>query len=380
MVNAKNNMNCVLKKLLFFFFASILLAGAGSVFAADITVPLQIPISGKDAITVCTGDFCAGIADYIAIIYKWAIGLAAVLAVIALTWGGVLWMTAGGGKRTDEAKKVIGNAIAGLLLALCSYLILAAISPQYVLFEPIHIPGIARIDLVLDEMEKTYVAAGSRGVIRIKRTGRPGKKCSANTSTALFRKVYSHPTATALETLFNSKELYKNLRGHAQQIIDLASAHNLDAGIAIGVWRRESGIWTRHGREGAFNLGDMKHFPQKDCRESTIPKCEKEDMSCPMHYCRGPEGSAKTGATMTEVCFQCFNNWDESFQAWFQTIGRYEEGKSIADALETYAPADGNDDTQNGDYQDIVSSEILNVAKASSDAEYNQAKTDLGCR
>lgn len=110
------------------------------------------------------------------------------------------------------------------------------------------------------------------------------------------------------------------------------------------------------------------------------PRIRRVDTSCPENFCRGPEGSAKAGAEITKVCFQCFNSFDESFEKWFRTIGRYQEGKSIADAIETYAPASGNDNTANGDYHDIISDEILGVAKLSGDDKVQEVKTQLGCR
>lgn len=118
----------------------------------------QIPIGGNTIIS--SADITSGraIALYIGIIYKWAIGFAAVLAVVAITYGGLLWMTAGGGKRTDEAKKVIGNAIAGLLLALCSYLFLATINKDYVTFRPIKVASINQITLVLDKLKAIPVS------------------------------------------------------------------------------------------------------------------------------------------------------------------------------------------------------------------------------
>lgn len=140
----------------------LLCSAAGAAYAADIGVQLQIPIAGKTSFTVChpgpttsagTQLLCTGIGEYITVVYKWAIGFAAVLAVIALTWGGVLWMTAGGGKRTDEAKKVMTNAIAGLLLALCSYLLLAAINPDLVNFRPVSVTSIQPLKLIFDEAD-----------------------------------------------------------------------------------------------------------------------------------------------------------------------------------------------------------------------------------
>ncbi len=118
--------------------------------AADINVALQIPISGKQSIQVCVGDFCGGIGEYVAIIYQWAVAFAAVLAVLAFSFAGILWLTAGGDQgKTSESKKIMGNAIMGILLALGSYLALTTINPSLVHFQPIRVPAVKSITLNL---------------------------------------------------------------------------------------------------------------------------------------------------------------------------------------------------------------------------------------
>lgn len=126
--------------------------------ADDIAVQLQIPVGTAKSFTVCTADdaslSCNGLAEYIVAIYRWVIGLAAVLAVLALTWGGVQWMTSGGDSgKIQEGRKVMINAIIGFLLALGSYTMLYAINPDLVQFSPISIPKIQKIDLDLEPVE-----------------------------------------------------------------------------------------------------------------------------------------------------------------------------------------------------------------------------------
>ncbi len=119
-------------------------------FAAEINVALQIPISGKQSVQVCLGDFCGGIGEYITIVYQWGVAFAAVLAVLAFTYAGVLWLIAGGDSgKVTESKKVMGNALVGLLLALGSYMVLNAVNPNLVAFKPIEIPTVKTIALNL---------------------------------------------------------------------------------------------------------------------------------------------------------------------------------------------------------------------------------------
>jgi|GEM_PF-4638649 len=151
----------VTKKIFLVLGAVTLLVSGMSVYASDINVALQIPISGRNSVQVCVGEYCSGIAEYIALIYQWAVGIAAVLAVLAFTYAGIVWLTAGGDQgRTTESKKIMGNAIIGLLLAMGSYLILATINPGLVAFNPLKIGQISAIDLELKEVQETVFSSG----------------------------------------------------------------------------------------------------------------------------------------------------------------------------------------------------------------------------
>ena len=70
--------------------------------------------------------------DYIGYIFKFAIALAAFLAVIMIIWGGFEYMTSEIPSLKLEGKGRISNAIIGLLMVLASYLILATIDPRLV--------------------------------------------------------------------------------------------------------------------------------------------------------------------------------------------------------------------------------------------------------
>lgn len=123
---------------------------AASAYAANISVPLQIPISGTGSIEVCVGEKCSGIAQYVSLVYRFLVGFTAVLAVLAITWGGVRWLTSGGESgKIQEARKVIGNAIIGLVIALLSYAGLYLINPALTQFNPLTVKPIKRIDLTI---------------------------------------------------------------------------------------------------------------------------------------------------------------------------------------------------------------------------------------
>jgi len=86
------------------------------------------------------------IGEYIAGIYKYAIGIVGILAAVVLMFGGVVWLTAGGNQnRIGEAKSWIGASLTGLILALTSYMILYEINPDLVKMNPLKISVISEL-------------------------------------------------------------------------------------------------------------------------------------------------------------------------------------------------------------------------------------------
>ncbi|MCD4761638.1 hypothetical protein K8R32_01640, partial [bacterium] len=74
-----------------------------------------------------------GIEEYIAEIYKYAIGAVGILATVVMMIGGIVWITAGGNAaKIGEAKAWIGAALSGLVLMLTSYMILNIVNPDLV--------------------------------------------------------------------------------------------------------------------------------------------------------------------------------------------------------------------------------------------------------
>lgn len=98
--------------------------------------------------------------EYIAAIYKYAVGVAGIVSVIVIIISGIQWMTPGNLSITGEgdqkqtvnnAKKRIMGAVIGLLLSVGSYTLLYNINPELVSFrnlkvlyikgQPVHGPG-----------------------------------------------------------------------------------------------------------------------------------------------------------------------------------------------------------------------------------------------
>jgi hypothetical protein len=85
---------------------------------------------------------------FVAKFYKFSIGLIAILAVIMIMFGGLQWIFASGNMgKVSEAKTTITSAIAGLILALTSYVILYNINPKLVNLElPGGLTDVSRIE------------------------------------------------------------------------------------------------------------------------------------------------------------------------------------------------------------------------------------------
>lgn len=80
------------------------------------------------------------IGEYMAAVYKYAIVVAAILSIIMIIVGGITWtISAGSTELISSAKKRIGGAIIGLVLALASYVLLYTINPELVQFRSLRV-------------------------------------------------------------------------------------------------------------------------------------------------------------------------------------------------------------------------------------------------
>ncbi|MFH1193828.1 MAG: D-alanyl-D-alanine carboxypeptidase family protein [bacterium] len=151
------------KKLLIFIiiaFAFLLLAPVLSSAQTKETpfVPLepklQIPIPDLTFSKIVRQGQLIGIpylADYIAGVYKYAVGIVSFVAIIMIMVGGLRWMTAGGNASAiGGAKEMISGAVIGLFIALGSYIVLYTINPDLVSFKNLQVKLIARQELETD--------------------------------------------------------------------------------------------------------------------------------------------------------------------------------------------------------------------------------------
>ena len=119
----KKNKRFILILTLCFFLLS--LTSVSIVFAQGLT---------ETQSNLTQGTIIAGSKDlptYIVNIYRVGVGIVAILAVVVIMWGGLLWIMAGGNTgQIDNAKQWISGAVLGLFIALTSYVILNTINPQ----------------------------------------------------------------------------------------------------------------------------------------------------------------------------------------------------------------------------------------------------------
>ncbi len=89
--------------------------------------------------TKCTGSETTGcktdFATYLPGLFKLMIGVAAVLAFVMITLGGLTYMTSDAISGKEEGRTMLENAIYGLLLVIGAYAILYTINPQILKFQ-----------------------------------------------------------------------------------------------------------------------------------------------------------------------------------------------------------------------------------------------------
>ena len=135
----------------------------------------QVPIGDLDEITFEKKGTTKPIADYIQAIYKYAIGVVAILATVVMMIGGVVWITAGGNQnRVGEAKQYISGSLTGLVLVFCSYMILNTINPDLVKFKPVGIETVSKIITGCCEKDNKHIGTITESECEEKKDGNWG--------------------------------------------------------------------------------------------------------------------------------------------------------------------------------------------------------------
>lgn len=77
--------------------------------------------------------------DYISGVYLYLIGIGTTIAIVFIMIAGLRYAMAAGGGDLDGAKRMIRNAVTGLVLLLCVYLLLFIINPNLTLFRSLEL-------------------------------------------------------------------------------------------------------------------------------------------------------------------------------------------------------------------------------------------------
>lgn len=108
---------------------------------------LSVPIPGVNfsPATLSNGEVTVPfLAQYILGIYRFAIGAAAILASIMVVYGGFRYLLGSTLGDVKEGKTVIQNAVIGLVVLLCSYVILRSVNPDLVTLKALKLSYIVR--------------------------------------------------------------------------------------------------------------------------------------------------------------------------------------------------------------------------------------------
>jgi len=131
----------VIASVLFFVLPHIVSAASNSSFSPDSSIlfvkPATINTGTAKFVSLTKmplfskGTSNGNMSAFLNTLYQYAIGVAVILAVLEVVWGGFLFMGSGASVTSKEAgKNKIGLALMGLLLVLSPYLIFQVINPQ----------------------------------------------------------------------------------------------------------------------------------------------------------------------------------------------------------------------------------------------------------
>lgn len=128
--------------------------------AADTDFPLLSQIA---KISPFTGPSYPQVGEMVAGIYSYSIGFLGLLAAAVIMYGGILYLAAGGNQsRAGEGKKWIEAGLTGLVIGLCTYLILNTINAKLVQPLDLKVEETDTATLTLDELLAAYLSDTSR--------------------------------------------------------------------------------------------------------------------------------------------------------------------------------------------------------------------------
>lgn len=115
-----------------------------------VTPELSVPIPGLTFTTAyAEGDqlVVPYLAQYISAVYRYLLGISTIVAIIVVICGGFIYLLGQTTGSTKQGLTLIKDAIAGLIVLYCSYLILWTVNPNLVNLQPIRLDLIRSIPL-----------------------------------------------------------------------------------------------------------------------------------------------------------------------------------------------------------------------------------------
>ncbi|HEU0050906.1 MAG TPA: hypothetical protein VFQ60_02500, partial [Patescibacteria group bacterium] len=103
------------------------------------TIPIAISINGATSVK--------DISDYIALAYKYSIGVAVILAIIMVIYGGFRYLLGSAAGSVEAGKKINFDAIMGMIIVLGAWLILHTVNPNTLTLRPPSLAIIQGLDI-----------------------------------------------------------------------------------------------------------------------------------------------------------------------------------------------------------------------------------------
>ena len=253
------------------------------------------------------------IGEYIAGVYKYAIGIVGILAAVVLMIGGVMWIVAGGSATAiGEAKAWIGASLTGLVIALCSYLILYQVNPALVGFNGLNITLVQKID------EDALKEAKQRLTLSI------AKYCGC----VDWKNLYSTTSLNSAQKIADAIKSIQStspLINYSSKIYDLATQYNIDPAIFIGKSTVENALAT----VSAPIISKRNNIGSITCT------CGSSGNSWVCDAAKNSNG----------YCFRNYNDYNASLEDYFALMSnsRYTNINSLRQMIAVYAPPSDND-------------------------------------
>jgi hypothetical protein len=321
--------------------------------APDLKVSIPFATSLVDV--TCTADSCTipWLAQYIAGLQKYAIGIIGIIAVIVIMIGGIVWLTsAGNSNQVSNAKKWITGGLSGLVLVFGSYLLLYTINPNLTVLKSLVVQRVDKIDL--DEMVIDPVI-----IEESKTSGQKiplGKYCGC----VSWRDTKSTTTLNSAEAInaalknLSPRQEKSPLEGMGNIILEASNTYGIDPAIYLTNAKQDSDMGTSGRGKTNTNAGNI---------------------TCPMTaICKNFSSGCNDG-------FLTFSSWENSIKGafcYYKNSDNMKNAKTIRQMISTYAPPcikDGNCSNDTKNYIDYAVSIYAQYNKTAVNDDSSEGKS-----